>query len=58
MYIAMKRVSQLINNVSPIVHSSMVQCVSLRQNNFNTYIYNINICIENNNEKKIYENNN
>jgi len=36
MYIAMKRVSQLINNVSPIVHSSMVQCVSLRQNNFNT----------------------
>lgn len=38
MYIAMKRVSQLINNVSPIVHSSMVQCISLRQINFNTYI--------------------
>jgi len=35
MYISMEWVSQLINNMSPIVHSSMVQCVSLRQNKFN-----------------------
>lgn len=38
LYITIKRVSQLINNVSPLVHSSMVQCVSLRHINFNSYI--------------------